>query len=75
MNNTDLISRSSVLSKLDKMSADLMINVATVRNLLKDEEGIDAVEVVRCKDCVSKERCKHAVSAEHYCGFGERNKR
>ena len=53
---------------------------AAFRSIIRKVPTVDAVEVVRCKDCEyyneCSERCKfwHGVRhPEHYCGEGERS--
>lgn len=50
-NNGDTISRASLLSKFDGKPLDQFLNLASIKNIIKDEEPVDAVRVTRCKDC------------------------
>lgn len=63
--------------------ANLLANSIIVCEALKKYRSSDVVEVVRCKDCVHKEReqpgmvfCPMMVGSwvdeDHFCGWGER---
>ena len=45
-----------------------------MRKVLKDAPTIDAVEVIRCKECGKKPTCKHtrSLGINGYCSEGER---
>lgn len=44
------------------------------RQLIEDAPNVDAVEVVRCKDCVSHNICKFEQfqGLNGFCSYGER---
>lgn len=76
----DLISRKALLAEYDRVHVG---PPGGARKLMEDAPGVDAVEVVRCKDC--KMRCpesvclvKHCtltgvqVDDDDFCSYGER---
>lgn len=72
---SDLISRSAVLKKMDELidfayrneDDDLHYTLVTVCSYIDEIPALDAVPVVRCKDCrYSEPMKKHGV-----CKFGE----
>ena len=54
--------------------------IADIRDIIDEQPAIDAVEVIRCKDCKHRNRyyCYHpeqmylAVDIDYYCARGER---
>lgn len=93
--NNDLISRSELLEDIDKERKRLVernlfgaehLLVHPVRRLIENAPAVDAVEVVRCKDCkhwgigygVETEHIKaccfanYMVGKNGYCVYGER---
>ena len=83
--NNDLISREVLLKEInDAMDSDGMGYVVgqTIKRYLKRQSAVDAVEVVRCKDCRYGEDfgeecfCHYCGSdwnlPDHYCSYGER---
>lgn len=44
---------------------------------IKDAQTVDAVEVIRCKDCKHQKTCKHTrnLGINGYCSDGERKTR
>ena len=85
MMNGDLISRSEAIEALLKQPNTPTPSV--IRRVLRQVPGVDAVEVVRCKDCVRSNTCVDAringeiwicyisnivVHKNHFCGYGER---
>ena len=82
--NNDLISRSKAIEALLKQK---MPTPSVIRRVLMQVPGVDAVEVVRCKDCKhhhwEQEPChgktvhlcdllKTEVWRDFYCYYGER---
>ncbi len=72
-----LISKESLLGKLEQLPPDQFYNIASIRNFIKAEEEA----VVRCKDC--KHFCKDDVATycapmgmemqpNDYCSYAER---
>lgn len=47
---------------------------STLKNLINAQPTIDAVEVVRCNDCMHKKTCKRirSLGIYGYCSEGER---
>ena len=90
--NNDLISRSALLEKLairaDKnyMDEDIELTIREDMHEVKDAPAVDAVEVVRCRDCKhwmkNVSGCTdfvgccalavYMVGATGYCVYGER---
>lgn len=87
--NNDLISRSALYSKICALPSNIGLYEADdVERLLKEAPAVDAVEVVRCKDCKHfyepdinpNRRCKRGGSqvwdvefrADDFCSYGER---
>ena len=88
----DLISRSALLDKvqfrlpIDNYNAEVINGcVEITRRLIENAPAVDAVEVVRCKDCkrVKQGRfdifkwvyCSHwhtEIQKDNFCCFGER---
>ena len=60
----DLISREALL---DCMPKDDQLMSLDVRRYIIDAPAVDAVEVVRCKDCVFHGKCLTEQSFE-FCG-------
>ena len=82
--DNDLISRSAAI---DAMMEQPMMTRSVIRRVLIQVPEVDAVEVVRCKDCVSGELCFNLQGAEYvvckldehhvwlpnsFCSYGER---
>lgn len=82
--DNDLISRSAAIDAL--MGQDELTR-SVIRRVLIQVPEVDAVEVVRCKDCVSGELCLNLQGAEYvvceldenhvwlpndFCSYGER---
>ena len=80
--NNDLISRSALLDALPKIDEIFSFEV---RRVICNAPAVDAVEVVRCKDCrfstptyFDPEAFKHCVlfcktvNADFFCAGGER---
>lgn len=80
--NNDLISREVLLKEInDAMDSDGMGYVVgqTIKRYLKLQSAVDAVEVVRCKDCKNKGMCAHhngryigQFDEDDFCSYGER---
>jgi hypothetical protein len=90
----DLIDRKALLEELDKFANpmpnksgyDFLCGIATAITEIEDAPTVDAVEVVRCKDCkycidtsasstniaCSKGVNWRAVEPYHFCSYGER---
>lgn len=85
----DLISRSALLAEIDRqrnwfavqgMYGAEHLMVHPVRRLIEDAPAVDAVEVVRCKDCKRHYDSKFGyvvcvwfnktVRADGYCSYG-----
>lgn len=82
MINNDLISRSALIAEYDRVHVGAP---GGARKLMQDAPAVDAVEVVRCKDCkywhMFKEdfyACRNVNGMNNYgdedgfCGCGER---
>lgn len=85
----------SRLIDADKLNKKLTEKALTQRNtplvecreLIHDAPTVDAVEVVRCKDCIHNDQCKHRVvmwvedpiNTWHkdidFCSYGERKEK
>jgi hypothetical protein len=54
--NNDLISREAAIAQVERrmklMVGDQRVSPESVINFLKNRPAVDAVEVVRCKDCM-----------------------
>lgn len=88
--NDDLISRSAAIEQLERreklMTGDKRVGVEHIKAFLQNRPAVDAVEVVRCKDCShwgtgyggeteNVKVCEYAnymVGANGYCVYGER---
>ena len=87
----DLISRSALLEKvqfrlpIDNHNAEVISGCVDItRRIIEEAPAVDAVEVVRCKDCYyfRMYHCKHPqwespqgfpmVSESDFCSYGER---
>ena len=84
----DLISREALLDIVGKMPLDWEYGkaVSDIYDIIKAAPAVDAVEVVRCKDCKYMEKwdeiadncymCNHGrtvrVRPDHFCSYGER---
>lgn len=67
------ISKETLLSKLDCIAQDAMISVAAVKRMIDDTPAVDAVQVVRCKDCKWRETaCTIFTPDNWFCPNGER---
>lgn len=53
---SDLIRRSVLLAEYDRVHVG---EPGNARNLIAEDPAVDAVEVVRCKDCVYQGRCTY----------------
>ena len=58
----DLISRSALIERIEKRLKNSMI-IGWLRSIIDDAPAVDAVEVVRCKDCKFR---KSAFNGEDY---------
>ncbi len=78
----DLISRNALLAEYDRVHIG---EPGKARKLMEDAPGVDAVPVVRCKDCLFSEPCDAsdsyvechqffgmAMENDWYCAGGER---
>lgn len=97
MMNNDLISRSALLKEVNltfdafirdayfSAACDAMRARNAVNHMLNDAPAVDAVEVVRCKDCrkgkyidsrtilcASQKLCPTRVEPDFFCADGER---
>ena len=80
MNNdsNDLIKRGAVCDMLhDEMDAwgscaDEIEALLKANDALWKIPAVDAVEVVRCKECIHYEFCKDGVAETDFCSSGER---
>lgn len=82
----DIISRQATIDAIKKCVQDMReyplpdgLKKHVAENILKDVPTIDAVEVVRCKDCMKydshEHRCKHwnhGVVVMDFCSRAER---
>lgn len=85
--NADLISRSALLGVIDAAffatdpTGEEQLGFLKCRRFVREAPTIDAVEVVRCKDCVHYHPCNLIecskltldVEADFFCAYGERN--
>lgn len=74
--------------ELEEQAERLNVPIPVIRQNIKDAPTVDAVEVVRCKECVNYcgfEHCKNgicdvdvvskrAVNHDDFCSYGERKK-
>ena len=74
MENNDLISRSALIAKYDREHEGAP---GMARRLIEEAEAVDAVEVVRCRDC--KIWCNGwcrlnatIMGENHFCSYGKR---
>ena len=83
-----LIDADKLNKKLtEKALAQRNTPLVECRELIHDAPTVDAVEVVRCKDCIHNDQCKHRVvmwvedpmNTWHkdidYCSYGEREEK
>ena len=84
----DLIDRKAVLEALDELDshqtmsrylyrkdlANVRLGISMAVDTVEALQTVDAVEVVRCKECLSDQRCKFAQyqGMNGYCSLGER---
>ena len=76
---SDLISRSAAIESLDQHSYENGSDYAKTAELLNDLPAIDAVPVVRCKDCrwydsafCTCSKCGVCLNFDFYCADGEK---
>lgn len=69
MENNDLISRSALLEGL-RAPLDYL-SLYLIRKIVNGEPAVDAVEVVRCKDCVKRDQAFRCIAL--YYGFNPRD--
>lgn len=70
-----LISIDSLLSKLEGRSADGMLSIAAVRQMIRDEKQVD---IVNCKECrYYKEDTivcsRYGLEDDDFCSWGDQN--
>lgn len=65
----DLINRNEILRK---MPNDLQYK-ASIKRILMQEPSVDAIPVIRCKDCSKFQSCNFAQyqGSNGYCSLGE----
>ena len=75
--NNDLISREALLEAIRTDVAPLTLSM--VFQHIYSAPAVDAVEVVRCKDCKNKGMCAHhngryigQFDEDDFCSYGER---
>ena len=61
--NDDLISRSALIAEYDRVHVGAP---GGARKLMQDAPAVDAVEVVRCRDCVRAEEVP-GIAGARYC--------
>ena len=78
---SDLISRSALIAEYDRVHKGA---AGGARKLMEDAPAVDAVEVVRCKDCkhyrkysdfvvdCSRDHGMIYVNPDDFCCYGER---
>ena len=73
-----LINKDHLLHQLDGRAEDALISIKAVRAMIEDEPSIDAVPVIRCKDCKywngEGKYCDYDMSGlrEDFCSWAER---
>ena len=69
--NDDLISRSALIAAYDEAHKG---PPGGARKLMEEAPAVDAVPVVRCKDCEYQRWCKSAqyLGDDGFCSYGER---
>ena len=84
--NNDLISRKALLEAYDKAHQG---PPGGARKLIEEAPGVDAVEVVRCRDCkyiyfnkaYNSSLCRNQngltshLKADYFCSYGERKEK
>ena len=89
----DLINRRKLLAEMDKFANpmpnqsghDFLCGISTAITEIENALTVDAVEVVRCKDCKHSEPCGESRQCLHpfglnacdgndFCSYGERRK-
>lgn len=79
--NNDLISRSALIAEFERIyEAHYKCTVyqfihdifKAMFRRLKNAPAVDAVAVVRCKECIHYEFCKDGVAETDFCSSGER---
>ena len=70
-NEKRLIDANALIAEYDRVHIG---EPGKERKLMEDAPTIDAVEVVRCKDCVAHNLCKFEQSQglDGFCSYGER---
>ena len=70
-NEKRLIDANALIAEYDRVHIG---EPGKARKLMEDAPTIDAVEVVRCKDCVSHNLCKFEQfqGLNGFCSYGER---
>ena len=81
-NEKRLIDANQLIKRLEKMKHDTdAITIDGIIRALKEPSTVDAVEVVRCKDCeyYSYEHCNNIMPGygferepDDFCSYGER---
>lgn len=66
----DLISRSAIKVHYSWLADDTTLTKKDVDDIVDAQPAIDAVSVVRCRDCVHFGEC--LVTENDYCSKGER---
>lgn len=66
---SDLISRSAAIESLDQHSYENGSDYAKTAELLNDLPAVDAVPVVRCKDCVHSAKLEGYASRKFEIGL------
>lgn len=62
-----LTDQDSILEKLSTFHPDYTFNITSFRNFIKAQPEVDAVPVIRCKDCA---KFKGAYGKEYRSGEG-----
>ena len=72
-NEKRLIDANALIAEYDRVHVG---DPGKARKLIADAPTVDAVEVVRCKDCVSHNLCKFEQfqGLNGFCSYGERKK-
>ena len=76
-----LINKDHLLEQFSNRPPDAMIPVSAIRAMIDDMPSIDAVPVVRCKDCAKREYCRTstvwavAPDDDWYCADAERKEK
>jgi len=82
--NNDLISRSALIALLENEKIRMAVDKGKMFRLIEAAPAVDAVEVVRCKDCIHYEKYPDYANEcwndagmlnvydDCFCSYGER---